>query len=94
MLPEIQSLTTSSSQRTGRMGLARLLLCSSLSLLFCFHPQICGKNWLRVTADSTSAWHEKAKSAGWTVGVERGGCRSVCWDFRVEEKRRAELLVV
>jgi hypothetical protein len=71
MLPEIESPAASNSQRTGRVGLT--LLCS-LSLLS-FHPQIRGRNWLRVTADRTRAWHEKAKSASRTVGVARDGCR-------------------
>lgn len=93
MLPETESPTTSSSQRTGCVGLAGLLICS-LSLLSSFHPQICGRNWLRVIADSTSAWHEKARSAGRTVGVERDGCRNAYWDLTVEEKSRAEVLVV
>lgn len=93
MLPKIESSTTSSSQRTGCVGLAGLLTCS-LSLLSSSHPQIRGRNWLRVTTDSTSAWHEKAKSAGRTVGVERDGCRNAYWDLTVEEKSRAEVLVV
>ena len=93
MLPEIESPAASSSQRTGRVGLAELLLCS-LNLPSCFHPQMRGRNWLRVTADSTSAWHEKAKSAGRTVGVERDGCRNAYWDLTVEEKSRAEVLAV
>lgn len=93
MLPKIESPTASSSQRTGRVGFAGLLPCS-LSFLSCFHPQIRGKNWLRVTEDRTSAWQEKAKSAGRTVGVERAGCRSAYWDLTVEEKRSAEVLVV
>jgi len=85
MLPEIESPTASSSHRTGRVGLA---------VLSFFHPQTRGRNWLRVTADSTSAWHEKAKSAGRTVGVERDGCRNAYWDLTVEEKNREEVLVV
>ena len=93
MLPGIESPTTSSSQRTGCVGLAGLLTCC-LGLLSSFHPQIRGRNWLRVTADSTSAWQEKAKSAGRTVGVGRDGCRNAYWDLTAEEKRRAEVLVV
>lgn len=91
-LPDIESPTASSSQRTGRVGLSGPMLCS-LGLLSFFHPQTRGRNWLRVTTDSTSAWHEKAKSAGRTVGLERDGCRDAYWDLTVEEKRSAEVLV-
>jgi hypothetical protein len=72
MLPKIEIPAASSSQRTGRVGPASLC---SLSLTY-FHPQIRGRNWLSVTADSTSAWPEKAKSVGRTVGVERDICRN------------------
>lgn len=90
MLPEIESTAASSNQRTGRVGPP---LTCSLSLPY-LHPQIRGRNWLRATADSTRAWHEKAKSAKRTVGVEREGCRDEYCDRMVEEKRSAAVLVV
>jgi len=90
MLPKIESPTASGSQHTGRVGLA---LPCCLSLL-CFHPQIRGRNWLRVTAESTRAWHENAKSDSRTVGLGLDGCRYEYCDRTVEEKRSAEVLVV